>query len=41
MNLSGDMLDKKHKSSLPKEPRVTMPNEIEKQEKKFTKPGPG
>ena len=41
MDMSLDLLDKKKKSSLSRSPRVTMPQEIEKREKKFTKPGPG
>ena len=41
MNLSGDMLDKKGRSSLNKSPRITLPMEIEKYEKKFSRPAPG
>ena len=39
--MSGDILDKKKKSSLSRSPRITQTQEIEKLEKKFSKPGPG
>ena len=39
--MSGDLLDKKKKSSLPKSPRITLPIEIEKKQKKLPVPGPG
>lgn len=34
LNMSGDILDKKKKSSIPKSPRYTLATEIEKMEKK-------
>ena len=40
-DLSGSMLHKRQKSSADKAPRITIPDEIARMEKRFTKPGPG